>query len=133
MTIGERFKEIRKMADEPKKKCSQAEFGEMFKIGRDAVANIENGRVEPSELLMRSVCARFDVSYDWLRNGTEPMRIPKPEADEFIDELLAGSDNPFIDLIKATLKVYAALPDDDKKKLAEFAKSLKNEIKEGRD
>lgn len=133
MTIGERFKEIRKMADEPKKKCSQAEFGEMFKIGRDAVANIENGRVEPSELLMRSVCARFDVSYDWLRNGTEPMRIPKPEADEFIDELLAGSDNPFIDLIKATLKVYAALPDEDKKKLADFAKSLKNEIKEGRD
>ena len=72
MTIGERFREVRKLADEPKKKCSQADFGEMFKIGRDAVANIENGRVEPSELLIENICNKFNVSYKWLRNGEEP-------------------------------------------------------------
>lgn len=134
MTIGERFKEVRKLADEPKKKCSQADFGEMFKIGRDAVANIENGRVEPSELLIENVCNKFNVSYRWLRNGEEPMMMPEADsATAYINELLNDVDNPFVGLIKSIMSVYVDLSPEDKKKAAAFAASLSDKIKESRD
>lgn len=134
MTIGERFREVRKLADEPKKKCSQADFGEMFKIGRDAVANIENGRVEPSELLIENVCNKFNVSYKWLRNGEEPMMMPAPDDDTaYINELLTAVDDPVVDIIKAFMSVYMTLNEEDKNKARAFAASLKNKVKESRD
>lgn len=133
MTIGERFKEVRKLADEPKKKCSQADFGEMFKIGRDAVANIENGRVEPSDLLIRSVCSKFDVSYSWLCNEEGPMILPEPDDDtEFINDLLAETDNALVDIIRSIMEVYRELDSDGKEKARSFAANLKNKMKENR-
>lgn len=116
MTIGERFKIVRKLADTPKKKCSQADFGEMFKIGRDAVANIENGRVEPSEMLMENICNKFNISFDWLAHGLEPMKPTKTKEEE-ISELVGSALSGSSDFKKAVIRMICSRSDDELKAL----------------
>lgn len=127
MTIGERFKAVRKLADEPKKKCSQSDFGEMFKIGRDAVANIENGRVEPSEVLIENICNRFDISYDWLKYGLEPMRVAKSKEDEIADlvgSTLSGSS----DFKKSVIRMICSRTDGELKALEAALRAIYEDI-----
>lgn len=127
MTIGERFRTVRKLADEPKKKCSQADFGEMFKIGRDAVANIENGRVEPSEVLMENICNKFDISYDWLAHGLEPMRAAKSKEEEIaelVGQALKGSN----DFKKAVIRMICSRSDAELKALEDSLRAVYDNI-----
>ena len=128
MTIGERFRQVRKLADEPKKKCSQADFGEMFKIGRDAVANIENGRVEPTELLMRSVCNKFDISYEWLAEGIEPMQVPRSEEEETAAMVAAVLDGP-PDFQRAVVKMICTRTPEELKVLEKALQDVLDNIK----
>ena len=128
MTIGERFKIVRKLADEPKKKCSQADFGEMFKIGRDAVANIENGRVEPSDVLMENICNKFDISFDWLAYGQEPMRAAKSREEE-IAELVGSALSGSNDFKKAVIRMICTRSDDELKALEAALLSVYENIK----
>ena len=128
MTIGERFRQVRKLADEPKKKCSQADFGEMFKIGRDAVANIENGRVEPTELLMRSICNKFDISYEWLAEGIEPMQVPRSEEEETAAMVAAVLDGP-PDFQRAVVKMICTRTPEELKVLEKALQDVLDNIK----
>ena len=40
---------------------SQREFGEKLGVSRDVISNIEYGRVQPKELLVRHICDLFGV------------------------------------------------------------------------
>lgn len=75
MEIGARIKRIREQIgiNRGGKKISQAEFGEVIGIGRDAVANIETGRVYPDQRTIMLVCDKFNVSQSWLLTGEGEM------------------------------------------------------------
>lgn len=71
MEIHERIKAVRKTVG-----ISQAEFGKRVGISRDAVNNIENGRLkrpEQKEPLYRLICTEFGISEQWLRTGKGDM------------------------------------------------------------
>ncbi len=127
MTIGERFREVRKSADTPNGKCSQADFGAMFKIGRDAVANIENGRVEPSPVLMENVCNKFGISYDWLAHGLDPMR-PAVSKDEEISDLVGSALNGSSDFKKAVIRMICTRTDKELEVLEQALKAIYEKI-----
>ena len=93
-----------------------------------------NERV-PSDRTISDICRIFNVNERWLREGTEPKFMPEPDDDtDYINELLSDSDNPFVGLIKSIMHVYMELSPEDKKKFADFANSLRDEIKkENRD
>lgn len=116
MTIGERFKKVRQLADTSEQKCSQAAFGKMFEIGRDAVANIENGRVEPSKVLMENICNRFDVSYEWLAYEKGSMRVSKSEEEETF-EMVSSILNGSPDFKRAVVKMICSRTPDELKVL----------------
>lgn len=61
-----------------KKKLSRAAFGERIGVSGDVINNLERGRVEVKDHMIKLIAAEYGVSEDWLRNGTEPMRI-QPE------------------------------------------------------
>lgn len=128
MTIGERFKIVRGLADKPNKKCSQVEFGEMFKIGRDAVANIENGRVNPSEILIENVCNKFDLSFDWLAYGLEPMRASKSKEEE-ISELVGSALSGSSEFKKAVIRMICTRTDAELKALEDALQAVYENIK----
>lgn len=112
MEIGDRFKLVRSLADEPLKKCSQLDFGKMFHVSRDVIANIENGRVEPSAILMENICNKFNISYDWLAHGLEPMHVERSREEELSEragQILSGDDN----FRKAVVKMILSRTDEE--------------------
>lgn len=56
----------------------------------------------PSDRLIEDICEKFEISEEWLRNGTEPMRI-QPET--FSLDAFAAQHNA-TDLEKEIIKTY---------------------------
>ena len=121
---------IAKIIDE---ECNgnRSKFARAVNITPAFAAQIYANERIPSDRTISDICRVFNIREDWLRNGTEPMRLPKTDDDvEFINELLAASENPFMDLIRSVMKVYMELSPEDKKKAEDFVHSLKEKVKE---
>ena len=54
---------------------SRAAFGEKLGVSGDVINNLERGRVEPKEHIIKLICAEFSVNENWLRNGVGEMYI----------------------------------------------------------
>lgn len=128
MTMGERFKTVRSLADEAQRKCTQSDFGKMFHISRDAVANIENGRVEPSPTLIENICHKFDISYDWLAYGLDPMRAPKTREEE-ISEMVGAALNGSNEFKKAVIRMICSRSDAELEALENAFRAVYENIK----
>ncbi len=106
MNIHERVKEIRK-AQKPK--INQLEFGNKMGISRDAISNIELGRVVPPESIIKLICATYGVSYAWLKDGIGQMYLPPDTDEELVDKVMAGEN----EYAKNIMKAFAKLGDDE--------------------
>ncbi|HIT54368.1 MAG TPA: helix-turn-helix transcriptional regulator [Candidatus Fimivicinus intestinavium] len=69
-------------------KLSQREFGERLGVSRDVISNLEYGRVQPKELLLRHICELYGVREEWLLHGEGPMFIGDPSSHQRLDEAL---------------------------------------------
>ena len=82
-TVKDRIKAVRLAL-----KLSQREFGERLGVSRDVISNLEYGRVQPKELLLRHICALYGVNETWLLRGEGPMFRGDPCANQRLDEAL---------------------------------------------
>lgn len=64
MSIGERFREIRRG-----KNLKQTEFSQAIGISQSALVSYERGEREPPAAAIASLCKTFDVSPDWALLG----------------------------------------------------------------
>lgn len=64
MTTGERIKNVRKA-----KELTLDKFGAKIGMTAGALSQLENGKTNPSEQTLISICREFDVNDYWLRNG----------------------------------------------------------------
>lgn len=64
-----RLKQLRKYI----LKLSQEEFAKRLDISRANMSSIEIGRVALTERNIKTICEKFNVNEDWLRNGNEPI------------------------------------------------------------
>lgn len=91
--MKDRLKQLRKQEG-----LTQAEFGDRIGVTRDVIANIENGRVDPSPMIIKMVCRMFPVSEVWLRTGEGEMLQPI-SADEqiaaYVGEVLQDAPDSF--------------------------------------
>ena len=71
MSIAHRVRHIRKALN-----MTQEEFGQHLGTKREAITSVEIGRVSPSGLMITAICAKFNISEDWLRHGTGEMFLP---------------------------------------------------------
>lgn len=108
---NERIKELRKAL-----KLSQTEFGKRLGVSRDVINNIENGRVELKEYLIKTIVSVFNVSADWLRTGEGEM---KSESDEDMVDRIAGEFN-LTPLQTEAFKYLMSLPDDKREAIAKI-------------
>ncbi|MDE6615171.1 MAG: helix-turn-helix transcriptional regulator [Lachnospiraceae bacterium] len=69
---------IRLIRDELK--LSRAAFGQRIGVSGDVINNLERGRVEPKESIIKLICAEFNVNEKWILNGTEPMYVATPSS-----------------------------------------------------
>lgn len=113
--IKERIKQIRKY-----NKLSQENFGKNLGVSRDVISNIEQGRVEPKDLIIEHICNIYSINKDWLLYGTGQML--KETVSNMI-ETLAKEYNLSADEI-LIIKNYVQMPEPDRKKFADFLKAL---------
>ena len=51
-------------------KLTQPEFGAKLGVSKDAIANLEYGRVEPSPFVIRAICSAFNVDTAGSKTGS---------------------------------------------------------------
>lgn len=100
--IGDRIKTVRKDLG-----LTQREMAEKLGIAPNSLAQNESGSRNPSEQTLKLICREFSISYDWLKNGVEPMKMPAEEAAlDSIERIMTG-DNEFV---KSVFRELADLP-----------------------
>jgi len=66
--VIERLKKIRTALN-----LTQSEFAEQLRLQRNTISLLETGKRNPSERTIYDICNIFNVSKEYLLNGTEPM------------------------------------------------------------
>ncbi len=126
MTVNDRVKEIRKT-----EVLTMENFGEKLGVGRTAISNIENGKRNVTDQMIKSICREFGYREEWLRDGIEPKQPPKLEEDElaeYIEDLLSTNNSTYT-LVKSILKTYNKLDDKSKQVINSTIDELIAEMK----
>lgn len=123
-TINERFREVREHL-----KLSQDDFANMANRTRSEIKNIEYNKTSPKEEVIKAVCAAHGINRKYLELGEEPMLMPAPEEDTaYINDLLAESDNPFYETIRAILRAYSECSPEDQRAIKAFAQRFTDKM-----
>ena len=83
--LHERIKAVRKSLTP---KVSQTAFAEMLGTTRRAITTYETGVVTPSDTFIQLLCAKFNISEEWLRTGAGSMH--KSDIDAQVDAYTRG-------------------------------------------
>jgi Predicted transcriptional regulator len=59
---------------------SRAAFGQKIGVSGDVINNLERGRVEIKEPILKLICFEFSVNENWIRNGTGDVFIKTPSS-----------------------------------------------------
>ena len=113
--MNERIKELRKNL-----KLTMKKFGERIGVSEGAVSNIENGNRNVTEQMFKSVCREFNVSEQWLRNGTGSIFVKDNNIsfDEFLEK------NEATDLEIKLAKAYFSLDKEFRHSIMEHLKNF---------
>lgn len=100
------------------KGLSRAAFGQRIGVSGDVINNLERGRVDIKEHIVKLICSEFNVNEKWLREGIEPMFTESTtfSLDEFVKKQGAS------ELELKILKAYFELDQDIRKKVIEHFK-----------
>lgn len=119
--MNERLKELRKSLG-----LTMEEFGKRLGVTKAAISRLENGDRNVTEQMIVSICREFNINEEWLRNGTEPMYLPKSaKLSSYVSEIVTGND----DFIKDLIEVYMELDQTSKDALKKIANNMAEKIK----
>ncbi len=116
--MNERIKKIRNSFG-----LTRAEFGKRLGVSGDVINNLERGRVEPKEIIIKLICKEFGISYQWLVNGLGEMNdSDENEAQEIVDSVMTG-DNEFA---KKVLVAFARMSEEKWKLIREIIEEIES-------
>jgi len=122
--LRERIKQVRSQAG-----LTQVDFAARVGVSRDIVASWENGRVEPSEAVVRLMCREFGVNYAWLKSGQLPVNVPVEALVLDKVERIMHGDNEFV---KSVFRELTDLPPEAWEAVGAFVNSLHTAWNRGR-
>lgn len=109
--IDKRLKELRKEL-----RLTQQEFADKLGIKRNTIATYEAGKSKPSDSAIVLICNTFNVSIEWLRNGTGEMFLPDT-GDEIEALVKKYNCSP---KVSAFIKKLVTLPPDQQATVMDF-------------
>lgn len=122
MTQGERVRALRKDLS-----LTLEKFGWALGVGKTAISKIENDERNLTDQMILSICREYNVSEEWLRDGTGEMFIPVTRDEEieiFIGNVLKDEPDNFK---KRLISVLAKLSEHEWEVLEEKARWLVQE------
>ena len=119
--INSRLKYLRKTH----LKITQNELGEKIGIKGSTISDIEKGKGNLTDRNLLSICEKFNVNEEWLRDGNESNGIFKPLCNISQDEINELSEKYNLDEFgKIMLKKFLQLDQDDRNGLINYIKAL---------
>ncbi len=115
MTINERVRILRK-----KLGLNQTEFGHRIAVAQGYLTNIENGRRDVTEKVIKLICLQFRVNEEWLRTGKGEMFVKN---DNTLVAQLAKQYN-LDDFGCRFIETYSRLPEAQRDVIKKFAYSV---------
>lgn len=115
----ERLKAVRKAV-----KLNQTEFAARIGLTQNYWTMVENGKRDPSNQVILSICREYGVDEIWLRTGEGEMFQPKSKEEEiaaFVGKLLRRGNDGFKRRFVAAL---AELPEEAWEAVEEFTKKV---------
>ncbi len=86
--MNERIKELRKELG-----LTLEKFGERLGVTKVTISRLENGINNVTDQMFKSICREFDVSEEWLRDGTgEMFRTHDDETAALVYNFLADAE-----------------------------------------
>lgn len=79
--LNQRIKEIRTC-----KKLTMEQFSKQLGVSKAAISQWENGKANPSDQTIKSICREFNVEEKWLRTGEGDMINPRAVSE--LDKML---------------------------------------------
>lgn len=107
MNIHERLKQLRNELN-----LTTRAFGATINMSGGAITNMEKGTRNITERTIRDICREYNVNFDWLVHGVEPM---------FED---VTSDLDIDDEVKQLAQQYSLLNDSDRELVKRMIDSL---------
>lgn len=107
MYMNKRVKELRCSLE-----LNQKDFGERLGITKSAISNIETGRFNVTDTMLKLMCSEFNVREEWLKTGEGNM-YNNPVENELIKQaatLLGRHDVGF----EALVETYSKLSETNK-------------------
>lgn len=120
--MNERIKELRAALG-----LSAEKFGTRVGVTRSAISRIENGVVNVTEQMQKSVCREFNVNEEWLRNGTGEMFNSLSQEEELayiVGQALPQADDYVKDTFIALGRLSQEFTADDWKVVKRFVDAL---------
>lgn len=120
--MNERIKELRTMLG-----LSTEKFGARVGVTRSAISRIENGVVNVTEQMQKSICREFNVSEEWLRTGTGEMFNDLSQDEELayiVGQALPQADDFVKDTFIALGRLSQEFTTDDWKVVKKFVDAL---------
>lgn len=105
----------------------KTKFARTLNVSQAFVSQLCSGERVPSDRTIADICREFDVSEEWLRNGTGPMFVEKTrdeELAEFFGHVLARDD-----FKQRLLAALSRLDESEWSMLEQVAKKLLDELK----
>ena len=106
-------------------------LAEKLNVSQAFVSQMCKGVSNPSDRTISDICRLFNVSELWLREGQGEMFLPIDEnqqLEEVLVKMKMEKDNPFADMVAATLKAYYKLSEDNKKAVNEWVAGTISEL-----
>lgn len=114
--MNARLKAIRKTLQ-----LSQEDFGRRLGITGSGLSNLESGKRNITEQMIKSICNEFDVDYRWLTTGEGDMFVKcDDDIAKLIDRVMYGES----ELAKNIFKGFAQFDTDDWKNLEVLIKKF---------
>lgn len=106
-------------------------FAKRIEVSQGFVSQLCSGSFNPSPRTISAICREFNVRREWLESGEGPMKLPEPEEDlDYINILVAQSNNPMKDLVRAILVAFDRATPQGKQAILDYIQQVKAELKE---
>lgn len=121
-TIGERIAQVIEEA-----KVKKVQFAEKIGVDQSYISQLVSGKRMPSDRTIRDICNAYNVREGWLKDGIEPMR-PEGASEDELATIWAQIKTSNDDLIKAIIKSYWQLNDNDKAAVRKMVDKMVDEL-----
>ena len=117
--MKDRIKKIRESIPEHGK--TQETFANFLGISKANLSSYESGRRNPSDGVVKLICEKCNVNFDWIAYGKEPMFKEISNKLSFYLGQIKGGD---YDFIKDLIEVYMELDVDSKQALRTISERM---------